>query len=690
MSTTRAGNVSDGWDATSVLFSLIDNSPASIFALDIEGMVVTANRAGRRLTNYLTNDPIGKSLTSLLGPQFTARVASEAAQAREDQPVVFACTIERDDEPASIFNVAVLPERSEHEEIAAYVVLTPRAIPNDPVGGTRTMPFVHEGDLDTIFTSEGTAILLFDISGRIFDANRAFQRMLDYGAEELIGMSVIDLVHPADRTLPGSSGHDPFSDLLSGVRNHYQTVRRYIHRDGHLMWAHVAVSAVRDELGAIRYFISIMQDITELKLLEDVAVIANEMAASFNDALKTIVEELAVQLDFEAAHVLIVVEGTNRVEPTGIWYLEEPKMLPNFRELTDATTFPPGTGHVSGVFESGVATLDRDLQHSADSVRLTAAIEDGLRTGLFVPMIIHGDVVGVIEFYSTKDRDISAGLLHTLTRIAPQLGWFVERERAREALELKSAELERSNRDLDQFASVASHDLQEPLRAIGRSAQILQERYGDELDDEADQFFFFITDGVKRMETLIHDLLRYSRISMAVVEYGEVDLNLVLEHVLQDLRVAIEENDATVVVGDLPLVRGNETQLHQVFLNLVSNALRYRAEEPPEIKIHAESTGPTWLISVEDNCIGIDPAYHEQIFDIFRRLHRRDEYTGTGIGLAIVKRIIEQHHGRLWVESEEGQGSTFYITLPIGEQDGSKRGRAKAEKNRTPGRRQSL
>ena len=674
MSRSRARNVAGGWDATSVLPSLIDNSPASIFALDIEGRVIAVNRAGRRLTSHATNDPIGKSLTTLLGPTFTARVASEAAEARDDQPVVFACTIEHEDGAASIFNVAVLPERSEHHEIAAYVVLTPRATPNDPGSRTRQMPFVHEGDLDTIFTSEGTAILLFDISGRIFDANLAFQRMLDYDAQSLIGMSVIDLVHPADRLLPGSSGKDPFSDLLSGVRNHYQAVRRYIHRDGHLMWAHVAVSAVRDDLGAIRYFISIMQDITELKLLEDVAVIANEMAASFDEALQIIVEELAVQLGFEAGHVLIVQEDANRVDPTGIWYLDRPEMLPNFRALTDSTTFPPGSGHVSEVFVSGVATLDRDLQHSPDSLRLTAAIEDGLRTGLFVPMIIHGDVVGVIEFYSTRDREISPDLLRTLTRIAPQLGWFVERERAREALELKSAELERSNRDLDQFASVASHDLQEPLRAIGRSAELLQERYGDELDEEANQLFFFITDGVERMETLIHDLLHYSRISMAVVEYEEVDLNLVLEHIEQDLRVAIEENDASVIVGELPTVQGNTTQLHQVFLNLVGNSLKYRSEESPLIRIRAELSGPNWLISVEDNGMGIDPAYHEQIFDVFRRLHRRDEYTGTGIGLAIVKRIIEQHRGRLWVESEEGQGSTFYISLPIGEQGGSRRG----------------
>ncbi|MEZ4572296.1 MAG: ATP-binding protein [Thermomicrobiales bacterium] len=433
------------------------------------------------------------------------------------------------------------------------------------------------------------------------------------------------------------------------------------------------ISAVHDEQGEIRYFISMMQDVTEHKLLEDVAVIANEAKASLEEALERIVEELAIQLGFQAAHVLLVHEQSARIVPTGIWYLAEPGMLPNFSELTKATTFAPGAGHVGRVLSSSVATLDRDLPHSADSLRIAAAIDDGLRTGLFVPMIIHNDVVGVIEFYSTEDRDVDPTLLETLTRIAPQLGWLIERERAKEALELKSAELERSNRDLERFASVASHDLQEPLRAIGRCTALLRDQYGDQFEEDAAQLFFFIADGVERMEALITDLLRYSRISTATVEHTLVDLDQVVRDVLQDLTVAIDENDAVITVSDLPVVRGNDTQLHQIFQNLIGNALKYRGQDPPRIRISVRASGSDWLFSIKDNGIGIDPVYHAQIFDIFRRLHARDQYTGTGIGLAIVKRIVEQHQGRLWVESTEGEGSTFFFTLPIPGGNGSHR-----------------
>lgn len=672
MPNTPAENDHNPWDADSAIASLVRDAPQAIVALDIDGRIVAANRAAADLAEMPEVQLHGRDLSELLGTGFTARVASAAETLTDNEPMSFATTVNSRHGAIMPVQVMILPERTGHHEIAAYVVLTPTGASARAPETVEPVVFI-DGDIEAIFNSSATAILFFDLNGRIFRTNPALQQMLAHDADTLRGMNVLDLVHESDRRPPGADGNDPFSDLVAGRRNHYEALRRYIHRDGHLIWAQVTVSVVRDEAGEILYFISIMQDVTEMKLREDVAVIANETADSFNEGLQAIAEELAVQLGFQAAHVLLVQEETKRVLPTGIWYQERPGMLPNFCALTAATTFSPGSGHVGRVFSSHVATLDQDLQASSDSLRIAAAIDDGLHTGLFVPMIIHGDVVGVIEFYSTADRDVDPGLLDTLTRIAPQLGWFVERERSKETLRRKSAALERSNRDLDRFASVASHDLQEPLRAIGRCAHLLGERYGDELGD-AGQLLHFITDGVQRMESMIADLLRYSRISTQAAEFTLVDLNDVVEDVLQDLAVAIDENDATVERAELPTVRGNDAQLHQVFQNLISNALKYRAEAPPRIRIDVGARGAAWLFAVKDNGIGIDPAYHEQIFDIFRRLHGRTQYTGTGIGLAIVKRIIEQHQGRLWVESEEGRGAAFFFTLPIPGGDGATHG----------------
>ncbi len=661
MSHAPGSNEPAEWNARSILASLVSDSPQAVFGLDEDGRIVTANAAAYALTGVTPAELTGQLLDDVLGPRFSSHLADAARHVRSNEPVAFATTAMTRAAGARPVYATILPERSGEVAIALYVLVTPAT----PTATSTLPPDIGEATMDAIFNAGATAILLFDLDGVIFAANPALQRMLAYDVATLRGMNVLDLVHAADRLLPGASGADPFADLVAGTRDHYQAIRRYRHSDGHLIWTQVTVYAARDGAGEIAYFIAVLQDVTELKLLEDVAVIANETTGSFEAALETIVRELAIQLGFQAAHVLVAQERTNRVLPTGIWYLEDPDMLPKFCDLTRATTFSPGAGHVGKVFASRVATLDRDLPSSTDSLRIAAAVEDGLRTGLFVPMIIHGDVVGIIEFYAQHDRDVDPALLSALTRIAPQLGWFVERERARAALEQKSEELERSNRDLDRFASVASHDLQEPLRAIGRCAELLKERHAGKLDEDAGQLMHFILDGAERMEAMVADLLRYSRISTGAREFTLIDLNEVVTDVLQDLRVAIEENDATVEVAELPAVQGNFAQLHSVFLNLIGNALKYRGDTPPVVKIDARIRGAAWLFAVRDNGIGIAPAYHDQIFEIFRRLHGRNQYTGTGIGLAIVKRIIEQHHGRLWVESEEDRGSTFFFTLPV-------------------------
>lgn len=249
-------------------------------------------------------------------------------------------------------------------------------------------------------------------------------------------------------------------------------------------------------------------------------------------------------------------------------------------------------------------------------------------------------------------------------------------KRSEERLAEQARALQRSNDDLQRFAYVASHDLQEPLRAIGSYSQLLVRKAEGRLDEDSEQFVHFIVDGVDRMRTLIHDLLEFSRLTSGEPEPPErVDCNAVLGLALQHLQPRIAESGARIRFERLPVVVGNESRLLQVLQNLIGNALKY-CDRTPEISISAARDHDFWQIVVRDNGIGIPPEHHEEIFGLFRRLHSRTKYPGTGIGLATCKRIIEQLGGHIWVKSSPGAGSEFYVTLPAAEADSSPQARA--------------
>jgi light-regulated signal transduction histidine kinase (bacteriophytochrome) len=240
-----------------------------------------------------------------------------------------------------------------------------------------------------------------------------------------------------------------------------------------------------------------------------------------------------------------------------------------------------------------------------------------------------------------------------------------ERKRQENIVREQRSELERSNAELEQFAYVASHDLQEPLRVVSSYAEHLAQRYAGQLDERADRYISYIVEGTRRMQRLVKDLLRLSRVGRRKNRLNEVECNGLLATVLRDMERAIEESGAVVQVGDLPTVVADDTQLGQVFQNLIVNAIKFRAQAPPRVEVGARELETGWEFSVSDNGIGIDMKQKDRIFLMFQRLHERDRYEGSGIGLTLAKKIVESHGGEIWFESSP-QGTTFYFTIPRG------------------------
>jgi signal transduction histidine kinase len=329
-------------------------------------------------------------------------------------------------------------------------------------------------------------------------------------------------------------------------------------------------------------------------------------------------------------------------------------------QLSDAATFLTATFVVIAVLLViaivGVVVMlrrivSRPLATVAARVRRTA----------------RGDFLHEIEGEGPADV---VALAHDVDSMREQIVDELERLRVAHArLDDQTRDLTRSNAELEQFAYVASHDLQEPLRKVASFCQLLEKRYGGQLDERGDQYIAFAVDGAKRMQQLVNDLLAFSRVGRVPVEHRVVEGDAILRQALTSLAAAIEESGAEIETEPLPRVRGEASLLAGVFQNLIGNALKFRGEERPRIAVRVARDGEMWQFSVTDNGIGIEPGYAERIFMIFQRLHPKDVYAGTGIGLAMCRKIVEYHGGRIWLDVESDAGTTFRFTLPALEED---------------------
>ncbi len=475
----------------------------------------------------------------------------------------------------------------------------------------------------TALQSAANAIVITGRDGAIQWVNEAFTRLTGYAAAEAIGQN--------PRVLNSGKQDAAFfqqlwETILAGHVWRGELVNK--RKDGALYTEEMTITPVTEADGTIAHFIAIKEDISARKRVE----------AALRES------EQRFRLLFEQAAV-----GIKRLDPQGrmlevndtlcgiLGYSHDELLKLSIEDITHSEDLPQERAELARLLSHQIANFSiekRCLRKDGSIiwVRVTSSLpsEDGVGAPWWLSVV----------------EDIT------------------QRKQTEQALRITAEELGRSNKDLEQFAYVASHDLQEPLRMVTGFVQLLQQNYGGRLDADADKYIGYAVDGAKRMRSLIDDLLTYSRAGSRGQTLAPTDVGAALRQALANLRTGIEETAAEITCGELPTIPADHVQLVQLFQNLVGNALRFRGDAPPQIHVDAVRKDDHWLFAVRDNGIGIDPEYRDRIFLIFQRLHTRKQYPGTGIGLAICKKIVDRHGGRIWVESQEGQGATFHFTLP--------------------------
>jgi hypothetical protein len=520
-------------------------------------------------------------------------------------------------------------------------------------------------ELQTILDSVPAWIFYKDKNNRFLRVNRAFSEIMGAPKDPLTGKSVWDL-YPAEQA--DAYYRDDLEVMASGAPK--LGIVEPISIGGQTRWVQTDKIPYRDDQGNVEGIIGLSLDITEHKQAEEalerslrrfelLAETAGELlqSAAPQEIVESLCRKVMEHLDCQAFFNFLADEKAGRLRLNAYAGISPEQARPI--EWLDY-----GVAVCGCVAAEGHRIVAERIQCTPDE-RTELVKSYGIKAYACHPLLgPDGKILGTLSF-GTRNRDtFSPDDLSLMKAVTDQVSVAMIRMQGEQALRRTAEDLARSNRDLEQFAYVSSHDLREPLRTVIGFVQILQERYRDKLDAKAGEYIRFAVEGSKRMQQLIDDLLAYSRVGSSGAAVKIICAQQPLERALESLQGSIEEAQARITADPMPTLTADGTLLAQVFQNLIGNAIKFRSERPLEIHIGAGRGQNCWQFRVKDNGIGMDPRYIEKIFVIFQRLHSRDRYPGTGIGLSICKKIVEQHGGTIWAESEPGKGSSFYFTIP--------------------------
>ncbi|HJL19769.1 MAG TPA: PAS domain S-box protein [Sandaracinaceae bacterium LLY-WYZ-13_1] len=592
------------------LAAVLESSADAIIAMDLDGVIRSWNVAAERLYGYTAREALGRSIRLVIPENRAAEMTALLEQVRRGAPVQHMRTVRVDAEGREVHvELTVSPVRD-----TAGLVVGKSAIARDV-----TEQWQAEERFRLAVEAAPSAMIMVDAEGAIEMVNAETERLFGYPREALVGRPVEDLVperfragHPGLRA--GFVRHPEFRAMgagreLFGVR-----------RDGTEIPIEIGLNPIETS-GGLRVLCSIV-DITERKKADTMFRLAVEAAPS------------GIAMVDEHGDIVLVNAETERMFRYG-----RGALVGRSIDTLVPHRFRGQHGHHRRGFvaepQARAMGMGRELF--------------GLRAdGTEFPVEIGLNPI------STDGRTFVLSTIVDITR----------RKRTEEELERQREELARSNEELEQFAYVASHDLQEPLRMVSSYTSLLASHLGDDLDEDAARFIAFAQDGASRMRALIQDLLALSRVRTRGRELVALDARACIERALANLGVSLAETDARVEVDVSSRVRGDATQVVALFQNLISNALKFRGDEAPHIRIGEQRVGDFVRFRVQDNGIGIPPRHAGRVFQLFERLHTREEHPGTGIGLALCRRVVERHGGRIGVESEGAGGSTFHFTLP--------------------------
>lgn len=599
---------------SSVFRKLLEAAPDAMIVADSDGAIVLVNSQAEKLFDWSRDELLGQQIEILIPTQHQeAHVQHRKNYA--SQPSVRAMGAGR----------SLRGKRRDGQEFPVDISLSPLEF------GGRHFVMAAIRDLTERRRLDAEREIFFNLSldllctisfdGYFQQINPAWEKILGWTLEELRAQPFIAFVHPDD--VPSTRAID--AEIMRG----HVTVsfeNRYRCKDGgyrYLLWTAIASQEPRLILATAR-------DITDQKKSKQV----------LEDSRRKLAEAQ------EIAHI-------------GSWEWDIPA-----DRVTWSDELYRIYGYEPGAFE---ITYSRFLELTVPEERdyVEGLVRRAYETGQF-PVYQHRirRPDGTIRVIHAEGR-IEMGDDGKPTRMTGVAQDISERMRAQTELAARADALARSNKELEEFADVASHDLQEPLRTVGSFTQLLAIEFGASADPKVAEYTQFVQDGVRRMQSLIQDLLSYSRVSRQGGNFEPSDLGPALQEALDALKASTKEAGASITHDPMPTLSCDISQLSQVFQNLVGNALKYRGDQPPRIHVGARRNAGEWTFSVADNGIGIEPRHFEKIFVIFQRLHTRERYSGTGIGLAVCKKIVQRHGGRIWVESGgEGKGTTFFFTLP--------------------------